>query len=91
MEHFSKYAPITQKCPNTAITRCKQLQVIALVLFCGCGMWVNKGKRRGHRRRRQSNLQQRGAQKTRHGDSGLPPYVLCETHSSGSIRREKSY
>src|SRR5215204_2929268 len=51
---------------------------------------VNKGKRRGHRRRRQSNLQQRGAQKTRHGDSGLPPYVLCETHSSGSIRREGS-
>jgi hypothetical protein len=40
MEHFSKYAPITRKCPNTAITRCKQLQVIALVLFCGCGMWV---------------------------------------------------
>jgi hypothetical protein len=42
MEHFSKYAPITRKCPNTAITRCKQLQVIALVLFCGCGMWVGE-------------------------------------------------
>jgi hypothetical protein len=40
MEHFSKYAPITRKCPNTAITRCKQLQVIELVLSCWCGMWA---------------------------------------------------
>jgi hypothetical protein len=54
MEHFSKYAPITRKCPNTALTRCKQLQVIALVLFCGCGMWderfhlfINDLRRRG--------------------------------------------
>src|SRR5215210_1174210 len=34
------------------------------------GTRVNKCKRRG-RRRRQSNLQQRGARETRHGASGL--------------------
>ena len=40
MEHFSSYALIAQKWLNTATTRCKQLQVIALVLVCGCGVWV---------------------------------------------------
>jgi hypothetical protein len=50
---------------------------------------VNKCKRRGHRRR-QSNLQQRGARRTRDGVSGLPTSVLCETHSSGPTRREQS-
>jgi hypothetical protein len=40
MEHFSRYALIAQKWLNTALTRCKQLQVIALVLVCRCGMWV---------------------------------------------------
>ena len=34
------YALIAQKWHNTALTRCKQLQVIALVLVCRCGMWV---------------------------------------------------
>jgi hypothetical protein len=39
MEHFSRYALIAQKWLNTALTCCKQLQVIALVLVCRCGMW----------------------------------------------------
>jgi hypothetical protein len=37
---------------------------------------VNKGKRRGHRRRRQSNLQQSGAQMTHDGTSGLSTSLL---------------
>jgi hypothetical protein len=37
---LKEYALIAQKWLNTAITRCKQLQIIALVLVCGCGMWV---------------------------------------------------
>src|SRR5215216_6280381 len=37
---LSGYALIAQKWLNTAITRCKQLQTIALVLVCRCGMWV---------------------------------------------------
>src|SRR5215216_5707358 len=36
---LSGYALIAQKWLNTAITRCKQLQTIALVLVCRCGMW----------------------------------------------------
>ena len=40
--------------------------------------------------RRQSNLQQRGARKTRHGASGLLSSLLCETHSCGPTRREES-
>src|SRR5215208_423904 len=39
---------------------------------------------------RQSNLQQRGARKTLNGASGLSTSLLCETHSSGVTRREKS-
>jgi hypothetical protein len=49
---------------------------------------VNRCKRRGRTRR--SNLEQRGARNTRDGASGLPPSVLCETHSSGTTRREES-
>jgi hypothetical protein len=41
MEHFLRHALIAQKWLNTAITSCKQLQVIALVLVCRCGMWVS--------------------------------------------------
>ena len=35
------YALIAQKWLNTALTCCKKLQVIALVLACGCGMWAS--------------------------------------------------
>ncbi len=44
--------------------------------------------RRGRTRR--SDLEQRGARKTRDGVSGLPTSLLCETHSSGATRREES-
>jgi hypothetical protein len=40
--------------------------------------------------KRQSNLQQRGARNTRNDASGLPISLLCETHSSGATRSEKS-
>jgi hypothetical protein len=50
MEHLSKYTPIAQKWPNTPITRCKQLQIITLVLVCRCGMWVDMEELREHRR-----------------------------------------
>src|SRR5215208_1564299 len=39
---------------------------------------------------RQSNLQQRGAWNTRDDASRLPISLLCETHTSGATRREKS-
>ena len=47
-------------------------------------------KRKSNGRRRQSNLQQRGARRTRDGTSGLQISLLCETHSSGATRREQS-
>ena len=37
-----------------------------------------------------SDLEQRGARKTRDGVSGLPTSLLCETYSSGATRREES-
>ena len=53
--------------------------------------WVNKESKEGPLEERQSNLQQSGARMTRDGGaSGLSTSLLCETHSSGATRREKS-
>src|SRR5215204_650363 len=47
--------------------------------------------RQAQGRSRQAYPQQRGARKTHDGGaSGLPTSLLCETHSSGATRRERS-
>ena len=50
---------------------------------------MNKCKKRPQEER-QSNLQQGRARRMRDGSSGLQTSLYCETHSSGSTRREKS-
>src|SRR5918995_2353434 len=54
--------------------------------------WVNKGKRRGHRRRDRatSNEEEPGIRATMAPPGSQPLYSLYETHSSDATRRKGS-